>query len=648
MRRTILLLTGLAALNCMVSAQALKANFTAKESTKEVYKQGFDSSEELKDWVLQSTNESNTWHLAEKPNVKGIPPFSSIVPESKYSLAIWYDDRNAQDETIHSPEILIPENGKCSFYLCFSGGFLVFANLTVSVTIPELAQTDELFDAFKWAQEVGYDGPKWVPFSFDLSKYAGRQVFFSFKYKGKGGEDMLIDDFRVVEEDHTGENPVKIVEGATVHFMDLSEGSPASWEWTFEGGEPASSTEQNPVVGYAKAGTYPVKLTVKKDDMENACQKEGFVVVRCVAPTAKIGFPSEGYLSPWVACYVPLDKEVHFTDCSEGFPTAWEWQLQGSDREKCYEQNPVVTYRKKGLYSLSLRVTNDAGTHTAVWERALQAGGEQYIWNISAEENQSLAPINLGFYGYYGGTNWIGMTAFAEHFDKPAVRGTISKVAVYFASVATITPDTLITVSVAKADAEGMPGEVLATAAVRAGDLQYSDDTFKETFFEFKEPVVVEDEFFIVISGIPANSNDVASDDIALFCSPRREDGGKSTVYHQLAEEDDNYQPTGEYKWYKNVDEFLSFALTPLFAYEYNGTSVEKHSAEVPLITVSDGRLRWMNAVEVIRVQVYSPTGQMVYSAQDGSSVSVAHLPKGVYLVKAVVDGQESVQKVSW
>ncbi len=649
MKKTILWLAGLFIMNYVASAQVLKADFTAKESVKEIYRQGFDSTDELKDWTLQKTNESNTWHLAAKPNVTGIPAFSSINPDSKYSLAIWYDDRTAQDETIHSPEILIPENGKCSFYLCFSGGFLVFANLTVSVTIPELEQTEELFNAFKWAQEVGYDGPKWVPFSFDLSNYGGEKAFFSFNYKGQGGEDMLIDDFVVTQEDHTGLNPVEVTEGATVHFMDLSEGVPASWAWEFEGGNPATSTEQNPAVNYTKAGIYPVNLTVAKDGLQDVCEKKGFVIVRCIAPTAKIGFPAEGYLSPWVACYLPLDKEVRFTDCSEGFPTSWEWQLQGSDKEKCYEQNPVVTYHTKGLYSLSLRVTNDAGTHTDIWERALQAGGEQYIWNISMEESQELAPINLGFYGYYGGSNWVGMTAFAEHFDKPAVRGAISEVAVYFASVATITPDTLITVSVASAGADGMPGEALASASIRAGDLQYSDETFEETYFKFQEPVTVEDEFFIVISGIPANTDDTGADDISMFCSPRREDGGKSTVYHLLAEEDENYQPTGEYKWYKNEDEFLSFALTPLFAYEDDGTSVDKQSATEPFAIVSGNTLYWANATTVDGIEIYSLTGQTIYNTKvNGTSVSIAHLPKGIYLVKAIVDGKVTVQKVSF
>ncbi len=55
---------------------------------------------------------------------------------------------------------------------------------------------------------------------------------------------------------------VKVCEGTEVQFNDLSTGSPTSWEWTFEGGDPATSTDQNPLVTYAGSGIFDVSLTV--------------------------------------------------------------------------------------------------------------------------------------------------------------------------------------------------------------------------------------------------------------------------------------------------------------------------------------------------------------------------------------------------
>ena len=54
----------------------------------------------------------------------------------------------------------------------------------------------------------------------------------------------------------------------TVHFTDQSTGGASQWQWAFEGGDPATSTEQNPSVTYNTAGTFDVSLTVS-DGMEN-------------------------------------------------------------------------------------------------------------------------------------------------------------------------------------------------------------------------------------------------------------------------------------------------------------------------------------------------------------------------------------------
>jgi PKD repeat protein len=48
--------------------------------------------------------------------------------------------------------------------------------------------------------------------------------------------------------------------GNTVAFMDNTNCNPVSWNWSFPGGIPVTSTEQNPVVTYNTLGTYSVSL----------------------------------------------------------------------------------------------------------------------------------------------------------------------------------------------------------------------------------------------------------------------------------------------------------------------------------------------------------------------------------------------------
>ena len=61
----------------------------------------------------------------------------------------------------------------------------------------------------------------------------------------------------------------EVMTGGTVHFTDESWGAQiVSWDWEFEGGTPATSTDQNPKVTYSQAGTYDVRLTVTNADGE--------------------------------------------------------------------------------------------------------------------------------------------------------------------------------------------------------------------------------------------------------------------------------------------------------------------------------------------------------------------------------------------
>lgn len=55
-------------------------------------------------------------------------------------------------------------------------------------------------------------------------------------------------------------NNTTVLLGGEVSFTDLSTNFPTSWSWTFAGGDPATSTQRNPVVRYNSPGTYAVTL----------------------------------------------------------------------------------------------------------------------------------------------------------------------------------------------------------------------------------------------------------------------------------------------------------------------------------------------------------------------------------------------------
>jgi Zn-dependent metalloprotease len=65
----------------------------------------------------------------------------------------------------------------------------------------------------------------------------------------------------------------------TVRFLDLSTNDPTTWNWTFEGGTPSSSSEKNPVVVYNSPGTYNVTLKASKGSLSNTSTKIDFITV---------------------------------------------------------------------------------------------------------------------------------------------------------------------------------------------------------------------------------------------------------------------------------------------------------------------------------------------------------------------------------
>ena len=85
-----------------------------------------------------------------------------------------------------------------------------------------------------------------------------------------------------------------IIIGTTVGFTDLSINNPTGWSWEFEGGTPATSTEQNPSVVYNTPGTYKVKLTASNTYGSDVEEKLAYITV--TLPTyCSAGSNSAGY-----------------------------------------------------------------------------------------------------------------------------------------------------------------------------------------------------------------------------------------------------------------------------------------------------------------------------------------------------------------
>ncbi len=139
----------------------------------------------------------------------------------------------------------------------------------------------------------------------------------------------------------------------TISFADSSRGyAPMTYRWDF--GDGTNSEMQNPTHTYKSDGEYTVTLTVTNQYGTDTKTKTAYIGVGN-APVAEFSAtPLEGSF--------PLT--VTFTDISKNRPTAWAWDF--GDGTTSVEQNPSHTYTQAGIYTISLKVSNNFGSDTLV------------------------------------------------------------------------------------------------------------------------------------------------------------------------------------------------------------------------------------------------------------------------------------------
>ena len=150
--------------------------------------------------------------------------------------------------------------------------------------------------------------------------------------------------------------PTTIYAGETVSFTDMSTNNPTSWNWSFSGGTPTSSTTQNPQVVYNSPGTYNVSLTVSNAFGTNTKTKIKYITV------LDLPVPVADFTATPTTVYV--GETVSFTDLSTNNPTSWNWSFSGGTPTSSTTQNPQIVYNSPGTYNVSLTVSNAFGTDT--------------------------------------------------------------------------------------------------------------------------------------------------------------------------------------------------------------------------------------------------------------------------------------------
>lgn len=152
-----------------------------------------------------------------------------------------------------------------------------------------------------------------------------------------------------------------ITAGEKIVFNDLSKGKVSAWNWSFEGGVPATSQLSQPEVSYNRAGEYSVTLEVRNIDGSVSVTKEKFVVVGHSKVVADFTSNTVNTMN---------DTPVAFTDQSTGSPSNWQWTFtpQIGTPFTSTEQHPEITFTQPGIYTVKLEASNADFSDTKIVE----------------------------------------------------------------------------------------------------------------------------------------------------------------------------------------------------------------------------------------------------------------------------------------
>lgn len=201
----------------------------------------------------------------------------------------------------------------------------------------------------------------------------------------------------------------RIKVGESVTFTDNSIGSPSSWSWEFEGGTPATSSEQNPTVTFNVNQPTTVTLTIERDVDGSIVTEEKIDLIQVGPPELCLNGnfeTGEGNVVDWQTWngspfpYTVVTGGANGTEYTSyvDFKGAWGWgQIIGRD----FPNNKIALENGKD-YKVSLYIRAESPirldvlrgvNHLPDWSAAFAGTAEGYE-EFYANSGTSL-PVNV-------------------------------------------------------------------------------------------------------------------------------------------------------------------------------------------------------------------------------------------------------------
>jgi PKD repeat protein len=179
-------------------------------------------------------------------------------------------DGSESNDWIISPQLQMNNNGYISFWV-YSPKPGTWGNETYDVLVSTTNNQPSSFTAIATAEVAP---STWTQKTYSLSAYNNQQIYVAIRHRATDKFMMLIDDIELnsgTASTPTASfiySPSNICQGSPVQFTNTSQNA-TSYSWSFPGGNPATSTQTNPIVTFNTTGNYTISLTAYNGSFSN-------------------------------------------------------------------------------------------------------------------------------------------------------------------------------------------------------------------------------------------------------------------------------------------------------------------------------------------------------------------------------------------
>ena len=168
-------------------------------------------------------------------------------------------------------------------------------------------------------------------------------------------------------------NITSVPTGSGANFTDLSKYTPTEWFWKFEGGTPATSTDQHPQnIVYETSGLFDVMLISTNYLGSDTLVLEDYINSNTTILPEIYFVPSDT-----LPC---IGEVVTFEDFSVYNPIEWKWDFYPNDvtfvnGTNEHSQHPEVVFNLPFAYELTFTATNLNGSSKVTKPHFIHSGG---------------------------------------------------------------------------------------------------------------------------------------------------------------------------------------------------------------------------------------------------------------------------------